>query len=101
MHHLTFSSIRVKDIDFQRNEILIRRAKYGKDGKNGKNGKNRVTMRPLMTKESLTHNIERAKSLHKIALVEGISHVDMPYQLAKKFPRAGRQAASLAICFRA
>jgi integron integrase len=76
--------LRIKDIDFQRNEILIRRAKGGKD---------RVTMLPLMTKEGLAHNIERAKSLHKVATAEGISHVDMPYQLAKKFPSAGKQLA--------
>lgn len=74
--------LRIKDIDFQRNEILIRRAKGGKD---------RVTMLPLMTKEGLAHNIERAKSLHKVAAAEGISHVDMSYQLAKKFPSAGKQ----------
>ncbi len=73
--------LRIKDIDFQRNEILIRRAKGGKD---------RVTMLPKMTQDGLTHYIERAKKLHQIALVEGISHVDMPYQLAKKFPSAGK-----------
>lgn len=71
-------------MDFQRNEILIRRAKGGKD---------RVTMLPLMTKEALAHNIERAKALHKIAVAEGISHVDMPYQLAKKSSSAGKQLA--------
>lgn len=76
--------LRIKDIDFQRNEIIIRQAKGRKD---------RVTMLPIMTKEGLKQNIDRAKHLHKIALTEGIFHVDMPYQLAKKFPSAGKQLA--------
>jgi integron integrase len=76
--------LRIKDIDFQRNEILIRRAKGGKD---------RVTMLPLTAREGVEYYIERAKQLHKMSLNEGIKHVDMPYQLAKKFPTAGKQLA--------
>lgn len=84
MRLMEVMSLRVKDIDFQRNEILIRQAKRGKD---------RVTMLPLVAKEDLIHNIERASRLHKFSITEGISHVDMPYQLAKKFPSAGKQLA--------
>jgi integron integrase len=76
--------LRIKDIDLQRDEITIRQAKGRKD---------RVTMLPLAAKEGVMHNIERAKQLHKISITEGISHVDMPYQLAKKYPSAGKQLA--------
>lgn len=76
--------LRIKDVNFQCNEIIIHQAKGRKD---------RVTMLPLLAKDGLSYNIERAKHLHKIAMSEGINHVDMPYQLAKKFPSAGKQLA--------
>lgn len=76
--------LRIKDVDFSRNEICIHQ---------GKGRKDRVTMLPLAAKQGVLYNIERAKQLHKIALTENISHVDMPYQLAKKFPSAGKQLA--------
>jgi integrase len=57
--------LRIKDIDFQRNEIIIRQAKGRKD---------RVTMLSIITKEGLKQNIDRAEHLHKIALTEGAFH---------------------------
>lgn len=74
--------LRIKDIDYERNELLIRR---------GKGAKDRVTMLPLAAKEGLQQACEHCKNLHKLSLAEGITHVDMPYALAKKFPSAGKQ----------
>ena len=74
--------LRVKDVDFSRNELTIRQ---------GKGAKDRVSMLPLAAKEDLQIALERCKQLHKIALAQGIDHVDMPYALSKKFPSAGKQ----------
>ncbi len=76
--------LRVKDVDFERNELTIRQ---------GKGAKDRVTMLPLAAKQGLLDALERCKHLHTFSLAENISHVDMPYALAKKFPRAGKELA--------
>ncbi|WP_396588449.1 integron integrase [Bermanella sp. R86510] len=77
-------SLRIKDVDLQRNEITIRQ---------GKGAKDRITMLPLAAKQGLITAIDRAKSLHDIALNEGVTHVFMPNALSKKYPTAGKQKA--------
>lgn len=76
--------LRIKDVDFDRNEIIVRQVKGAKD---------RVTMLPKVAKAGLKHALERSIALHEVALKEGITHVDMPYALAKKYPNAGKQKA--------
>ena len=76
--------LRVKDVDFERNELTIRQ---------GKGAKDRVTMLPLTAKDGLLNALQRCKQLHKIAVAQNISHVDMPHALAKKYPSAGKQLA--------
>lgn len=77
-------SLRIKDVDLQRNEITIRQ---------GKGAKDRITMLPIAAKQGLITAIDRAKSLHEVALAEGVIHVAMPNALAKKYPSAGKQKA--------
>ena len=76
--------LRVKDVDFERNELTIRQ---------GKGAKDRVTMLPLAAREGLLSALENCKQLHQVALAQNIDHVDMPHALAKKFPNAGKQLA--------
>ena len=74
--------LRVKDIDFLRNQITIR---------DGKGGKDRVTMLPRRLKEPLRTHLERIKILHERDMEEGFGHVHLPFALARKFPNAARE----------
>ena len=73
--------LRVKDIDFERKEILIRDAKGFKD---------RVTMLPLTLVAPLKTHLERVKQLHQNDLNDGLGAVYMPQALGLKFPYAAR-----------
>ena len=72
--------LRVKDVDFARNEICVR---------DGKGGKDRRTMLPRSLHEPLLREIERARSLHARDLAEGFGETRLPHALARKYPRAG------------
>ena len=76
--------LRVKDVDFARNEICIRDAKGGKD---------RRTMLPRSLVEPLQREIERAKTLHLRDLAAGGGTVWLPHALARKYARANRDFA--------
>lgn len=73
--------LRVKDVDFARNEILIR---------NGKGAKDRRTMLPRTLEEPLRREIERARVLHVRDLAEGFGETALPDALARKYPNAGK-----------
>jgi integrase len=55
-------TLRVRDLDFSRREILVRRAKGGND---------RVTMLPESLKAALERQLERVRALHKRDLAAG------------------------------
>ena len=69
--------LRVKDIDFTRNEIIIR---------SGKGNKDRMTMLPLCLKEDLKKQLIKAKAFHDIDLADGLGNVYLPKALAIKNP---------------
>lgn len=71
--------LRVKDVDFARNEITVR---------DGKGGKDRRTMLPRSLIEPLQREIERARTLHVQDLAAGLGATRLPYALARKYPRA-------------
>lgn len=73
--------LRVKDVDFARNEVLVR---------DGKGAKDRRTMLPRSLAEPLQREIERARLLHGRDLAEGFGEARLPHALARKYPRAGR-----------
>ena len=73
--------LRVKDIDFERKEILIRDAKGFKD---------RVTMLPVILVQPLKSHLDRVKQLHQNDLNDGFGAVYMPQVLGLKFPYAAR-----------
>jgi len=71
--------LRVKDINFERNEITVR---------DGKGGKDRKTVLPFTLKPHLQRQVEAAKALHGNDLADGYGAVSLPYALARKYPRA-------------
>ena len=71
--------LRVKDVDFEYRQIVVR---------DGKGGKDRVTMLPVTVVEALKVHLARVKVLHETDLAAGLGDVELPEGLARKFPRA-------------
>ncbi len=76
--------LRVKDVDFERNVIVVR---------DGKGEKDRVTMLPESLKPELRAHLERVKQWHDDDLAAGHGRVYLPYALADKYPNANREWA--------
>jgi len=74
--------MRVQDIDFEKNMILIR---------DGKGNKDRVTMFPASVKEPLAEHLNNIKKLHERDVDQGYGQVKMPEALARKYPNASRE----------
>lgn len=70
-------TLRVKDIDFERNEIRVRR---------GKGGKDRVTMLPVMARAALEEQLRKVRALHVRDLAQGAGRVVLPNALERKAP---------------
>ncbi|RNA65712.1 integron integrase [Prosthecochloris sp. ZM_2] len=71
--------LRVQDIDFTRNEILVR---------DGKGAKDRITMLPESLKKPLADHLKQVKSIHDKDLAEGWGRVLLPGALDRKYPNA-------------
>ncbi|NTU53765.1 MAG: integron integrase [Chlorobiaceae bacterium] len=71
--------LRVQDIDFSRNEILVR---------DGKGAKDRITMLPESLKKPLGDHLKNVKSIHDKDLAEGWGRVLLPGALDRKYPNA-------------
>ena len=76
--------LRVKDLDFTYNQIIVR---------SGKGGKDRVTPMPDKLKEQLRKQLLRARLWHQQDLQEGFGEVELPYALSRKLPGAPRDWA--------
>jgi integron integrase len=76
--------LRVKDLDFEYVEILVR---------DGKGEKDRRTILPRPLIESLRQQLDRVRVLHEQDLREGFGEVYLPYALGRKYPRAAREWA--------
>ncbi|MCI0700211.1 MAG: integron integrase, partial [Planctomycetia bacterium] len=74
--------LRVKDIDFGRNEILVR---------DGKGFKDRVTMLPATVKTALALHLEEVQRQHAKDLKEGNGRVYLPTALSVKYPSADQE----------
>lgn len=74
--------LRVKDIEFERNELVVR---------DGKGAKDRVTVLPQSSREPLTIHLQKVKGLYEQDLAQGYGEVYLPYALARKYPSAGRE----------
>lgn len=73
--------LRVKDVGFERRELLVR---------DGKGGKDRVTVLPENLILPLQQQLAAAKALHQRDLAAGHGDVWLPHALAEKYPRAPR-----------
>ena len=73
--------LRVKDIDFARQEITVR---------DGKGEKDRLTMLAGSLAPSLQVQIEAVKHLHEHDLKRGFGEVYLPYALDKKYKNAAK-----------
>jgi len=71
--------LRVQDIDFSQNEILVR---------DGKGAKDRVTMLPESLKAPLQEHLKRVQAVHERDLADGWGRVPLPAALDRKYPHA-------------
>jgi len=74
--------LRVKDVDFARRQIVVRR---------GKGDKDRMTMLPAVTASELAAHLVRVGAQHQRDLAVGAGWVELPDALASKLPSAGRE----------
>ncbi len=74
--------LRIKDLDYARNVIVIR---------HGKGGKDRVTLLPEALKGDLDSHLDRVKDLFEKDRKSGIPGVMLPDALEKKYPEAGKE----------
>jgi len=71
--------LRVKDLDFDRSQIVVRR---------GKGQKDRRTMLPTSVKAQLTAHLGDVRRQHHCDLTEGLGRVTVPAALERKYPNA-------------
>ena len=74
--------LRVKDVDFTYNHIVVR---------DGKGRKDRVTMLPQQVKAPLQRHLHDVQQLHGQDVQAGAGHVYLPYALERKYPNANRE----------
>jgi integron integrase len=73
--------LRVKDVDFALNQILVR---------DGKGMKDRLTMLPTALRLPLQRHLAAVRALHEADLREGFGTVYLPDALARKYPSAAK-----------
>ncbi|TAJ26913.1 MAG: integron integrase, partial [Nitrospirae bacterium] len=74
--------LRVKDIDFSKNQIVVRA---------GKGDKDRYTMLPAAAKDPLLRHVQAVKRRHEEDLRQGLGRVSLPDALERKYPNAGKE----------
>jgi len=74
--------LRVQDIDFSRNEILVR---------DGKGAKDRITMLPKSLKAPLQDHLKKVKAIHEEDLAENWGRVQLPDAVDRKYPNASKE----------
>ena len=74
--------LRVKDIDFSQNEIMVRA---------GKGNKDRHTPLPSTLRDPLVQHLQFVKTQHEVDLKAGLGRVSLPNALERKYPNAGRE----------
>lgn len=74
--------LRVKDLDFDQDQMIVR---------GGKGDKDRVTMLPQSLRGELRRHLSQVAVQHERDLGRGAGIVDLPNALERKFPNAGRE----------
>jgi integrase len=74
--------LRVKALDFDRHQIIVRQ---------GKGRKDRVTMLPAAAREALRGHLIDVRGIHETDLARGFGQVVLPFALDRKFPTAATE----------
>jgi integron integrase len=74
--------LRVKDVEFEQRQIVVR---------SGKGGKDRVTVLPNSVVNELRQHLAREREAHRRSLARGGGEVYLPFALYRKYPNAGRE----------
>ena len=74
--------LRVKDIDFEMNQITVRA---------GKGKKDRRTVLPTLIKKDMSRHLIKVKALHENDLSKGYGDVYLPFALERKYPNANKE----------
>jgi integron integrase len=73
--------LRVKDVDFENHQVIVR---------DGKGEKDRATVLPRRVRKDLRFHLEGVRKLFDQDVSEGRADVYLPHALAKKFPGASK-----------
>ena len=76
--------LRVKDVGLERNELVVR---------DGKGGKDRVTVLPGTLRVELARQLAQVRVLHARDLACGLGRAHLPHALARKYPNAAVEPA--------
>lgn len=82
MRLLECARLRIKDVDFAANQVMVR---------GGKGDRDRVTLLPASVRPALQRHLERVRAQHARDLAAGAGWVELPLALARKLPNAGRE----------
>jgi len=74
--------LRVKDIDFEQSQIIVRE---------GKGEKDRATMLPSSLVHPLKEQIAYVRKIHERDVSQGYGSVELPFALARKYPNADKE----------
>jgi integron integrase len=74
--------LRIKDVDFSRHQIVVRR---------GKGARDRVTTLPMRAEPDLRRHLESVHWLHQRDLADGFDGAALPDALDRKLPTASRE----------
>jgi integron integrase len=75
-------NLRIKDVDFGMNQIIVR---------DGKGEKDRITLLPQKLLLPLEKQIEKVKNIHSSDLKNGFGRTVLPYALKNKYPNADKE----------
>jgi integron integrase len=79
---LECAKLRVKDVDFSGNHLVVR---------DGKGRKDRITLLPGLLRQPLREHLDAVERQHREDLACGAGYVELPGALAAKYPSAGQE----------
>lgn len=74
--------LRIQDLDFLKGSTTVR---------DGKGAKDRITMLPESVQPALKEHLNRVQAQFRRDLADGFADVYLPYALARKYPKAGKE----------
>src|SRR5262249_52064554 len=74
--------LRVKEINLERGQILVRA---------GKGNKDRVVMLPKLVRETLQKHLAGRSELHQRDVARGVARVELPDAIERKYPRTAQE----------